>query len=179
MTWYHYTFPDENVTSSGGVVVNGTHYIRDARVTAITWTTGGGGGNYFLTPASSVLVDPEAQRQAWEEYQRQNQEYLEQRRLANEAEDKARKLFRSKLTKQQLHTLDSDGEIHIRGSKGTIYRINCNYTSENVYSIDLQGKVSYCYCAGPFGLPVGDFLLAQKLLIEADEDAFLKVAIRS
>lgn len=140
------------------------------------WTMIGGTCTSYHVTASTWL---EAQRQTQQMFEQQSREYHEYRKVWKEAEVKARKLFRSKLTMQQLFTLDKSDYIMIRGSKGTIYRIYCNSASENVESIDLQGGVSYCYCAAPIGVPLSDALLAQKLLIEADEDAFLEVAIRN
>lgn len=139
------------------------------------WTMIDGTCTYHVTASTWA----EAQRHAQQMFEQQAQEYHEYRKAWKEAEVKARKLFLSKLTMHQIYTLDKHDYIMVKGSKGTLYRIYCNSASENVHSIDLQGGVSYCYCAAPVGVPLSDALLAQKLLIEADEDAFLEVAIRN
>lgn len=92
---------------------------------------------------------------------------------------KASKLLWSMLTPHQKETFKSDQEIIVRGSKGGTYRIDCTSTAENVYRLDKDGDRVMIYCAGPPGVPASDFWLAQKLLIESDEQAFLRVAIAS
>lgn len=128
--------------------------------------------NQIFPPGMAAHLDRlnEQYREAQEEWRKQQEQ----------AEAKARKLFLSKLTEVQKKTLEKDNEIFVRGSKGNWYRINCQYTAENVWSVPLDGREEvWSYCAGPPGVPESDVWLAQKLLIEADEDAFLAVAIRS
>jgi hypothetical protein len=60
----------------------------------------------------------------------------------------------------------------VTGSDGRCYRLNA---ATRVYNIhDLAGGMRYC--AGPAGVPMGDFLLAQKLWLEDDAPALLWVA---
>lgn len=96
----------------------------------------------------------------------------EEYRKREEANARAEKLFLSRLTPLQLQEFQRSKEFPVQGGKGTWYRINCTKFSGNVQRVSDGIR----FCAGPFGLPAYDFWLAQKLLIESDEDAFLKVA---
>jgi hypothetical protein len=96
------------------------------------------------------------------------------------AEERSWLLFKSKLTQEQLETLAAAHWILVRGSRGGWYRISCvGSRTGNVHRHSgSDGKLIAMYCGGPTGnLPYGDFVLAQKLLLEADEEAFLRVAI--
>lgn len=104
-----------------------------------------------------------------EQMQREQEEKL---RKQQEANLRAERLFLSRLTPFQLHEFQRSKEFPVRGSNGTRYLINCTHCSGNVQRV----SDGISFCAGPFGLPAYDFWLAQKLLIESDEDAFLKVA---
>lgn len=99
-------------------------------------------------------------------------EWEERLRKQQEANLRAEQLFLSRLTPFQLNEFQRSKEFPVRGSKGTRYRINCTHQNGNVQRVSDGIK----FCAGPFGLPAYDFWLAQKLLIESDENAFLKVA---
>lgn len=128
-------------------------------------------GNWIFTPEMAAELDRITRSLQREQAERQKER--------DAAEARARKLFLSKLTPVQRKTLDEGDEIFVRGSKGNWYRINCRHTAENVWSVPLDGQEEvYSYCAGPLGVPPSDVWLAQKLLIEADEDAFLAVAVK-
>ncbi len=90
-------------------------------------------------------------------------------------ERRANKLLRAHLSKRQLSTLDRHGWINVRGNHtGRLYRIDCGGCAHNIFS---RG-VNYCTMMDA-SAPVGDHLLAQKLLIETNERKFLKIAVRS
>jgi hypothetical protein len=55
------------------------------------------------------------------------------------------------------------------GSDGRSYRLNAGTRVYNIH--DLAGGVRYC--AGPPGVPMGDYLLAQKLWLEDDAPGLL------
>lgn len=115
------------------------------------------------------------------EVQRQRQIQQERERQRNlirlkETEATARKLLLSRLTDEQRRTLEKENYFIVLGSKGNSYRISCDRISHNVREV---GKEGVTYCAYPPGVPRNDIWLAQKLLIESNEEAFLKVAVRS
>ena len=91
----------------------------------------------------------------------------------------AQELLDRHLSPKQRRQLQMQGYFDVIGSKtGRSYRIHaCKYLG-NVW--DIKGGYKYCaYAAGKKLLPVGDHLLAQKLLIETDEARFLAVANRA
>ncbi len=120
-------------------------------------------------PRNLYSIAAELTPEQGERYRREQEERL---RKQQEANLRAEKLFLSRLTSFQLQEFQRSKEFLVRGSKGTRYWINCTHCMGNVQRASDGTK----FCAGPFGLPAYDFWLAQKLLIEADEDAFLKVA---
>ena len=93
-----------------------------------------------------------------------------------DSDEKAQRLLWSKLSDAQRRDYQS-GYIDVTGSRGGLYRI---YTSSSVQNITSRGYTRRRgFCAGPARMmPVSDALLAQKLLIEADEGLFLRVAHR-
>ena len=141
------------------------------------YATGGGGGEYYLyrLPPSREELD----RLAADE-----RRYLEARRERQEkrkaAEKKAEMLFLSCLTDQQRKQLDTDNSFKVIGSgKKNRYIISCSSTVENVWRTR-YGKPRIMYCAAPRGTSISwDIWLAQKLILESDEPAFLKVAVAS
>lgn len=93
------------------------------------------------------------------------------------AQMRALELLRSFLTDQQKKCMDDCGSFRIVGSKGRRYRLFTGTAAANVWELDDAGLEVAKLCAHPTGVPLGDQLLAQKILIEADEDAFRAVAV--
>jgi len=88
---------------------------------------------------------------------------------------KAKLLLTSHLTPDQLKSFETLCYFVVKGNKtGRTYRINTNCVSMNVQCIDDGNK----YCAIVPDVPCWDIYLAQKVIIEYDEDSFLKVAQR-
>ena len=106
-----------------------------------------------------------------EEYQRQR----ENRRVAAK---KAEALFLSCLTEKQKEQFAEDKTFKVTGSGGkNRYLIDCGSMVENVF-LTKWGKPVIAYCAGPWRTNISwDFHLAQKLILESNETAFLKVAV--
>jgi hypothetical protein len=76
------------------------------------------------------------------------------------------------LSKAQREDLWHRHYFDVVGSDGRRYRLNA---ASRVYNIhDLAGGMRYC--AGPAGVPMGDYLLAQKLWLEDDAPGLLWVA---
>ena len=88
-----------------------------------------------------------------------------------EAEKKAKELFKTTAGTEAFAALDAGKPFPITGSKGTKYT--------------LHKRASYCVervsdgaklCAVVPGVPLWDHLLGIKLMVEQDEDKFLKTA---
>lgn len=111
----------------------------------------------------------------------ENRRVLEATRLAQErvqqqkiASRKARGLLRATLTKKQLVQYDAHGYFDV-DVKGRLYRVHPG----NMVSKLNAEKVECRYCIHPDEyMPPEDIALCQKLLLEADEDKFLRIANR-
>lgn len=89
------------------------------------------------------------------------------------ARDRARQLLHLALTRDQQRSLE-ERRFFDMNVNGRTYRIHYG-THGNVRLI--QGGVeTRLYCAQPNGVPTEDAMLAQKLMLETDEPAFLRVA---
>ena len=87
--------------------------------------------------------------------------------------NKAKLLFISHLTKEQIESFETYKSFVVQGSAtGKLYRIHTTSLNMNVQCIDSHKL----YCATVPGVPCWDVFLAQKIVIEYDENSFLKVA---
>jgi len=92
-----------------------------------------------------------------------------------EKEERAEKILLSVLDEKQKETWKAEKRFEVV-VKGKIYRIK---KRERVQLLDEKGKVKTAYCIHPdssHALPSEDIVLTQKLLLESDEEAFLKIA---
>lgn len=96
-----------------------------------------------------------------------------------QAQKRAKELLRRHLTDIQREQMDKNHWFDLRSSGGARYRIHCLTYSENIQRLGRRTRY-YCIHLQTFmqWFPLDDHLLAQKLLIESDEDAFLSVARR-
>lgn len=140
------TFEWQYVQPLSSATTNGT--------SAVSWTTG---TQYVYSPAwnswQSVPPTPRA-----------NDEY---ERVANRAEA----LLRSCLTSEQLAEYERDQSFTVQG-KCDRYRIRGGTLNANI-DVIREGKLAHRLCVHPDGVPVEDAMLAQKLWLEADEDAIV------
>jgi hypothetical protein len=95
------------------------------------------------------------------------------------ASPKARRLFRSWLTREERRELTRSGHVTVTGSAGGRYRVNIHGST---HRIELHGRrwfrrESYCLHPEMF-VPDGDIALAHYLLLRTDEPAFLAQANR-
>ncbi|MBI4060139.1 MAG: hypothetical protein HY403_01785 [Elusimicrobia bacterium] len=90
-------------------------------------------------------------------------------------EQRAEQLLRAALSETQARDLAERGYFEIVGSLGHRYRIR-RAPQRNVDQLDEAGGMVRSLCAAPLDVPVADAMLAQKLLIEADELAFAFLA---
>lgn len=125
---------------------------------------------------NGVVEETREQRQVRE--RRQAEFVEEQRKQASEAaaaRARAARLLEANLDEEQRKTLVEKNCFYLHTKAGRKYRIDRG-THGNVKLIDETGKILKGYCAQPDGVPVEDSMLAQKLMLESDEDAFLRVA---
>jgi hypothetical protein len=104
-------------------------------------------------------------------------EQAERDRKKKEADDRAYKLLTENLTPQQLADFNEFGCFNVVSLKGNNYRIRKGSVG-NLDALDASGKVVKRLCVHPQGgVPFGDIMLSQKLLLEAgEEDMLLKKA---
>jgi hypothetical protein len=98
--------------------------------------------------------------------------------IQSEAIVKADALLDECLTATQRRMLREKGFFEVKGSlgeRGGVYQI-CRGQVQNVY-LTIKGERLTRLCAHPaIRVPDGDAMLAQKLMIETDEEAFWRIA---
>jgi len=110
------------------------------------------------------------------ELDRMEAERKERARREKESADKAMRLLKEFLDERQRKQLEADKHIDIVGSKGTVtYRIDID---GRVYELaDATRKVaSFCIHSKDMCYPAGDEILAKLLMLQTNEDLFLKTA---
>ena len=122
-------------------------------------------------------LSPE-QRAAQEAAQRRVEEQTaEALRVQAVANDKAKKLLVEHLTADQQRTYEEKKYFDV-DIEGRIYRIH-HGSHGNVRLMGTgtkAGKEVTKFCIQPEGVPIGDVLLAQKLLLQCNEQEFLRIA---
>jgi hypothetical protein len=116
-------------------------------------------------------------RYSREELEEIRQREAEAERKAKAAHDRARELLRRHLTRRQRDQYDEHGFFHMRTPRGHLYKIG-SARDHNVVRLNRRGKAMKVYCASIYGVkvPLPDVLLAQMLMLQADESAFLRIA---
>lgn len=94
------------------------------------------------------------------------------------AEMKAEELLRSCLSGRQGEDLEKLGWFDVPVSQDRTYRVKRGMAG-NVYLLGADGVEKERFCAHPSGVPHADAMLAQKLMLEAAEAKFLKIANRT
>jgi hypothetical protein len=95
----------------------------------------------------------------------------------NEAEMRGLRLLREWLSPEQLAQYDARNYFDVTGChSGKRYRIR-HGTATNIYELDSAGRprVGWCFIPKDRLVP-GDVMLAQKIALETDESAALRVA---
>ncbi len=118
-------------------------------------------------------ADEEARWRA-EALERQKKLDEENKRLL-EAKARAMSLLKACLTKEQVACLEKNKFFYVTAKSGRKYRIDQG-THGNVKVVDRDNKVIERLCIQPDGVPEGDSMLAQKLMIEVAEDQFRRHA---
>lgn len=120
------------------------------------------------------LADTAEGRVRWAAHEAQR---LEQRQ---EAAVRATRLLEEHLTPDQVESLRAHKSFKIRGSDGHTYLI-CTGSRGNVFRLNYRGDRKWAFCIHLEDswfdqYPIEDHMLAQKLLLETDARAFLKIA---
>ena len=154
-------------------------------------TTGGvwrvwSGSPYTVRDIIEIPIETEEARQERIETQREfdeafkkNNEETEKKR--KEAEDKALELLLDNLEENQVEIFKKTKCFVVTGKSGKRYRINDCGVSGNVDEMDGE-KVKARLCFQPnnsWSIPKYDSYLAQKLMLEFDEEAALRTANRT
>lgn len=135
--------------------------------------------------AARLLRQIEARARTVAEHRRliaeQEQSRHERQQQTDAARLRARELLIEHLTPQQRETFDSNGWFVVEGGRSkTQYRIRA--VESMVANVDVlkEGKRIHRLCAHVRvgTVPLGDQLLAQKVMIELAEDDFLRIANR-
>jgi len=111
--------------------------------------------------------------------QRMQQQREDQRRLVA-ASDRAGELLLNHLTPQQRETYAKNGWFIVEGGKTkTKYRIRGGTLVANIDVLDRRDRSTHRLCGhAQSHIPMGDQLLAQKIMLELAEDEFLRLANR-
>ena len=154
----------------------------------VSWTTSGTtAGTTILDGSPYLVVAPyveqrTAQQRADDEaryaarLQEEQQRIAEQEARRKAASVKARALLLSMLEVHQREQLQRDKYFDVIAKHSQRrYRIRQG-THGNVRLLDAQGREVTRFCGQPPGVPTEDAMLAQKLQIEHDEEAFLRAA---
>lgn len=139
-----------------------TQWVQEGTVTY--------GSSYTPTPLTEEQI--EANRVAAEARKVEAAIRVKQ---VEEAKVRARKLLLDLLEEEQKEELLRDGWFHVETRDGTRrYRLSPNSSPRRVHGED---GAQWSYCIHPdYGYPQDDIVLAQKLLLESDEEMFLKIA---
>lgn len=196
-TWYQGTFPTTSATTTADTwfewqgTETGRVVVREPFSTenVTTWE--------FWSEAElaqrEARRDPQIQRArsgdvnvAVREMQRQNELERQQREARFAAADRKRRnalersmlLLREACNDDQIQQLEDEGAVVVTGKSGTRYKVTNRGSVANVHVLNERGHTQHRLCAHPLGVPQGDIMLAQKLMIEHNEDAFVRLANR-
>lgn len=167
LTWDARRIGYSSTSSSGSWNYNGTGTVNTGQWLSVNENL------YFFVDRRSTLEGRVAHEKAW--IGRMAYAARERRRKAADA------VAMSLLEELFGHEIESEGSYLRVGSKsypGRDYRI-C--TKGGMVEVWQDGKKDHSLCAHPsskFECPGADTAIAQRILLEVDEDAFLKLANR-
>lgn len=151
-----WTWPTLSASST-----NSAFTIATSATTSQTIWLGGAADDVLLTYGTRHAPDRAAR------------EWLRQARDADRAGAKARRLLLENVSEAQRQSLEAHGYFDVPVN-GRTYRIHQG-THGNVRRLE-NGVETVSLCAQPLGVPACDAMLAQKLMLETDEAAFLRIA---
>lgn len=172
--WYDWC---GNSTSTTATCTSGT-WISWVTTTS-TWSgTTGSVQNQSVKPYRQSPQEAAAARRREEEYRERQKDEAER---YQKAKDRAEGLLYEHLSDEQRAAMKRDKFFVVVGGKtGRRYKINAQGgLSGNVHEVDAAGVLQRRLCAHiehAANAPIYDHLLAQKLMLEYQEESFLKVA---
>ena len=101
--------------------------------------------------------------------------------LTDDSKERAQALLLEHLTPEQRRTLDEHKWFIVEGGRSkTKYRIQAERGLAGNVDVIVNDRVTHRLCAhcAPNAIPMGDHLLAQKVMLELAEDEFLRIANR-
>lgn len=138
---------------------------------------------YFALAQQRISISrqytAEQQRQIEEQGRLNKERWERERREREEATARAQALLLAHLTPAQRRTFEKNNWFVVHGGKtDTKYRIRGGSYAGNidVYQGDRVSHRLCCHCSSH--IPLGDQLLAQKLCLQYDEEAFVRMANR-
>lgn len=178
-TWYIQTATNGTITPIGTDNVWGEWnqaYVQAAE--AHLWNTWIEQGNARIE-VRETRAQAEARRLVEEQVMREYRAAEELRRkTTEEADRRAKKLLIENISPAQRRSLTEKGYFDVP-VKGKTYRIRWG-SHGNVSLVHRAGtreeQEAVSYCIQPPGVPAGDAMLAQKLMLETDEASFLRIA---
>ena len=112
--------------------------------------------------------------EAQEAQEASQRRYAEERRVADE---RAEQLLLSCLTAEQRMAWRTRRCFYVILGSGRRYRFDSNTYQGNVKLVNEADEVLSSFCIHlRMGIPIYDHLLAQKLMLEADEQTFMRIA---
>jgi hypothetical protein len=96
--------------------------------------------------------------------------------LRRQSAARAESLLRRSLNLAQRVRYLCTGEFTVVAPSGRRYLITRG-TTGNVYELDRAGRRLRRYCISPAGVPPGDVMMAQLLMLLTDEDSFRRIAV--
>ncbi len=91
------------------------------------------------------------------------------------AEARAEALLLHHLSPQQVADLKAKKCFYVFTKDGHRYRVDRG-SHGNVKKVDAQDRIIESLCIQPVGVPIPDILLAQKLMLECNEEEFRRIA---
>lgn len=134
---------------------------------------------FVFQPRTESIQEQRERAAARAEERKAARERAAKAKLEREAaERRAEELLKSNLSEEQQNDFEKNGWFLIDAASGKKYRIK-RAREGNVELLNPDGTRKARYCAHPkIPCPNPDTMLAQKLMLETDEDNFLKVANR-
>lgn len=124
-----------------------------------------------------VRETPEQKAAREQQLRRYEEERRKRERLARQAQDRAERLLVAHLDDDQRKEYEAHRRFHVVGADGKRYEVDAQRRMHNVYELNAKGERTLEHCIYARGdVPLADNALAQKLMLETDVSAFVRIA---
>jgi hypothetical protein len=142
------------------------------------WSDGGSG---VVVQSAPRVVSPEEHRRQQERQRESRRKDKARRREREQAATRAEKLLLEFLSPRQRKMLKRQDHFHldVHSRDGSVrrYQINRGFQGNVKEVCRESGRILRSYCIhGPYNLPHADQMLAQMLLLQNDEEQFMRIA---